>query len=187
MSYDLGLSKKLDFTKKDLTLPDKILKDLSEEIKNETGGAIEGIVQTYSGHIRSYTKRVGAIIDLPRETEVNIQDDLGAVGNKIKKFEFCIGTPAFENFRYRLMFIEYDLSVYPVTVVLEEKIAAQIHDKPMRGYTIQCESRQEFEAIVIRAIQTKRVVEMMQQLLNATESQKEQKVEKASDIIDNDI
>ena len=68
------------------------------------------------------------------------------------------------------MFIEYDLSVYPVTVVLEENISRQLKDKASLGYIVICKNREEFESIVVGAIKTKRVLEMMRQLLNAAEN-----------------
>ena len=118
MSYELGLKGKLDTAKQDLTLPKTILENISNELKAETDGEIEGMVLPYKGPIQSYTKKSGlAMVGTQTEQEVDIQDSLGAVGNKIERFEFCIAAQSFKEFRYRLMFIEYDLSAYPVTVV----------------------------------------------------------------------
>ena len=171
MSYELGLKGKLDTAKQDLTLPKTILENISNELKAETDGEIEGMVLPYKGPIQSYTKKSGlAMFGIQTEQEVDIQDSLGAVGNKIERFEFCIAAQSFKEFRYRLMFIEYDLSVYPVTVVLEENISRQLKDKASLGYIVICKNREEFESIVVGAIKTKRVLEMMRQLLNAAEN-----------------
>ena len=44
MSYELGLKGKLDTAKQDLTLPKTILENISNELKAETDGEIEGMV-----------------------------------------------------------------------------------------------------------------------------------------------
>ncbi len=154
MSYELGLKGKLDTAKQDLTLPKTILENISNELKAETDGEIEGMVLPYKGPIQSYTKKSGlAMFGIQTEQEVDIQDSLGAVGNKIERFEFCIAAQSFKEFR-----IEYDLSVYPVTVVLEENISRQLKDKASLGYIVICKNREEFESIVVGAIKTQRGV-----------------------------
>ena len=57
MSYELGLKGKLDTAKQDLTLPKTILENISNELKAETDGEIEGMVLPYKGPIQSYTKK----------------------------------------------------------------------------------------------------------------------------------
>ena len=47
MSYELGLKGKLDTAKQDLTLPKTILENISNELKAETDGEIEGMVLPY--------------------------------------------------------------------------------------------------------------------------------------------
>ena len=106
MSYELGLKGKLDTAKQDLTLPKTILENISNELKAETDGEIEGMVLPYKGPIQSYTKKSGlAMFGIQTEQEVDIQDSLGAVGNKIERFEFCIAAQSFKEFRYMFMFI----------------------------------------------------------------------------------
>ena len=56
MSYELGLKGKLDTAKQDLTLPKTILENISNELKAETDGEIEGMVLPYKGQfVHFYT------------------------------------------------------------------------------------------------------------------------------------
>lgn len=177
MSYDLGLKGKIKSEKMDLTPPDEILKSLCDEIKKETDGEIEGVVLPYSGRMKSYTKK-GGMLGYTQDKEVNIQDSLGAVGNKISRFEFCLATPIYKDFRYRIMLIEYDLAVYPATVVLEEDISDQLQEITGYDYEVECNSREEFENLAIAAIRTRKVRQMMLQLLKVAENQRRQAAKK---------
>lgn len=185
MSYNLGLKGKIKSEKMDLTPPDEILKSLCDEIREETDGEIEGVVLPYGGRMKSYTRK-GGMLGYTQDEEVNIQDSLGAVGNKISRFEFCLATPIYKDFRYRLMLVEYDLAVYPATVVLEEDISDQIQEITGYDYEVECNSREEFENLAIAAIKTKKVRQMMQQLLKIAENQQIQAAKKKA-LEDNDM
>lgn len=185
MSYNLGLKEKIKSEKMDLTPPDEILKSLCDEIREETDGEIEGVVLPYGGRMKSYTRK-GGMLGYTQDEEVNIQDSLGAVGNKISRFEFCLATPIYKDFRYRLMLVEYDLAVYPATVVLEEDISDQIQEITGYDYEVECNSREEFENLAIAAIKTKKVRQMMQQLLKIAENQRIQAAKKKA-LEDNDM
>lgn len=185
MSYNLGLKGKIRSEKLDLTPPDEILKSLCDEIREETDGEIEGVVLPYGGRMKSYTRK-GGMLGYTQDEEVNIQDSLGAVGNKISRFEFCLATPIYKDFRYRLMLVEYDLAVYPATVVLEEDISDQIQEITGYDYEVECNSREEFENLAVAAIKTKKVRQMMQQLLKIAENQRIQAAKKKA-LEDNDM
>lgn len=185
MSYNLGLKGKIKSEKLDLTPPDEILKSLCDEIREETDGEIEGVVLPYGGRMKSYTRK-GGMLGYTQDEEVNIQDSLGAVGNKISRFEFCLATPIYKDFRYRLMLVEYDLAVYPATVVLEEDISDQIQEITGYDYEVECNSREEFENLAVAAIKTKKVRQMMQQLLKIAENQRIQAAKKKA-LEDNDM
>ena len=57
MEYDLGIRKRLNMEKPDLTPPEKILQNICEKISKETENAISGIVKEFDGPIRSYRPR----------------------------------------------------------------------------------------------------------------------------------
>ena len=164
MSYNLGLKGKIRSEKLDLTPPDEILKSLCDEIREETDGEIEGVVLPYGGRMKSYTRK-GGMLGYTQDEEVNIQDSLGAVGNKISRFEFCLATPIYKDFRYRLMLVEYDLAVYPATVVLESDIANQLPQYG-NGYIYSFKSRKDFQIFLVDVINSDKAVTILQQLIN---------------------
>lgn len=176
MEYDLGIRKRLNMEKPDLTPPEKILQNICEKISKETENAISGIVKEFDGPIRSYRQAPisETVTQFNKPKEVNVQDTLGELGNEHRKFEFCITTPIYEHFRYRLMFIEYDLAVYPVTVVLEEQIARELQGKQEQSYIFTCNTREDFETFAINIVRTECVSQMMQRLINVGYGQQEQ-------------
>lgn len=101
MSKKLNLSGKLDFTDIDLTAPEVVINELLEELPVETNGLICGKIQSYSGHIMSYTKSNGMealamAIGNATDREVDIQTDLGKIGTETHKFECYLYTPEYE-------------------------------------------------------------------------------------------
>lgn len=167
------LQKKLNFDKVDLTPPDVVLRETGEQLKEITRGLVKCEVLPYTGPISSYThtRTVGpsALLDVfqPRtvEEEVDIQSKLGEIGNTTKKFEVCLETPNDKQYKFRLMFIKYNSTIYPVTVVLESDIANEL---PQYGnkYIYNIKSRNDFQRFVTNVINTDRVVNILQQLIN---------------------
>lgn len=60
------------------------------------------------------------------EQHIDIQSRLGEMGNTQKKFEVCLETPDNKDYKFRLMFIAYDATIYPVTVVLESRYCKSV-------------------------------------------------------------
>ena len=75
MSYELGLKGKLDTAKQDLTLPKTILENISNELKAETDGEIEGMVLPYKGPIQSYMSGYVVITSICSERAVRRSGD----------------------------------------------------------------------------------------------------------------
>lgn len=151
MSKKLNLSGKLDFTDIDLTAPEVVINELLEELPAETNGLICGKIQSYSGHVMSYKTRgissLALALDTTSDRDVDIQNDLGKMGTEIHKFECYLYTPEYESYRYRMFFVKYNVSNYPVTVVLEESIAKSISGTSGE-YIYTCDTRNELEELV---------------------------------------
>lgn len=60
------------------------------------------------------------------DQEIDIQNDLGKIGTETHKFECYLFTPEYEKYRYRMFFVKYNVSNYPVTVVFEDSVAQSI-------------------------------------------------------------
>ncbi len=177
MSIKLNLNEKLDFSDIDLTAPDIVINELLAQLPEETKGLINGKIQEYNGHIMSYTKKKLSEISLALgysgtlDKEVDIQENLGEIGTQTYKFECYLYTPEYEKYRYRMFFIKYNISHYPVTVVLEDSVARSVLGAN-EGYVYTCNTRRELENLVVRILTSKRIVEVMQELIRVNQAKK---------------
>ena len=173
MDRMLSLKEKLSFDKVDLTTPDKVVKEVGNELSEITQGMVRCEVKEYDGPIRSFTqtKEVGTAALLTAfqaktvEQHIDIQSRLGEMGNTQKKFEVCLETPDNKDYKFRLMFIAYDATIYPVTVVLESDIANQLPHYG-NGYIYSFKSRKDFQVFFVDVINSDKAVTILQQLIN---------------------
>lgn len=185
---NLDLSSKLEFDNVDITPPNVVANELAEQIKKETNGIIKGTVTSYSKGVFSYRGtglRVGvsdlipSLTGLPTplvglhaslesiaEKKANPQNELGKIGEKTQEYEFYLTTPSFEQYKYRICFLQFGIANYPVSVVLEQSIADSINERSDSNYIISCKNRKEFEDLMCRVILSKRVLGVMQELIN---------------------
>ena len=174
MSIKLNLNEKLDFSDIDLTAPDRVINELLAQLPEETNGLVNGKIQEYSGYVMSYTERglssIAAAIGAA-DRKVDIQDDLGEIGTQTYKFECYLYTPEYEKYRYRMFFIKYNISHYPVTVVLEDSVARSVLGAN-GGYVCACNTRTELEDLVVRILTSKRIVAVMQELIRVNQAKK---------------
>lgn len=176
MDKKLNLGEKLDFTEIDLTAPDIVINNLLEQLPVETNELIYGKIQPYGGHIMSYIKNSGITslaltIGTVQEKKVDIQSELGKIGTETHKFECYLYTPEYEKYRYRMFFVKYDVSNYPVTVVLEESIAKSISGAN-GGYIYTCNTRDELEELIVNVLTSKRIINVMQELIRVNQAKK---------------
>ena len=173
MDRMLSLKEKLSFDKVDLTTPDKVVKEVGNELSEITQGMVRCEVKEYDGPIRSFTqtKEVGTAALLTAfqtktvEQHIDIQSRLGEMGNTQKKFEVCLETPDNKDYKFRLMFIAYDATIYPVTVVLESDIANQLPQYG-NGYIYSFKFRKDFQVFFVDVINSDKAVTILQQLIN---------------------
>ena len=159
----------LDLNDVDLVSPESILNDVAEEIKAITSGYVTGRVTPYDGPIESYgtanaLSAITVAVASPR-FEHDIQDDLGRIGYGYSQFEFCLSSPNLPNYVYRALFMSYGIGGYPVKIVLDEGIARTILSG--NRYTITAGNRKEFESILNSIVTSQKMVEIIQELINA--------------------
>lgn len=174
MSRKLNLNGKLDFEDIDLTAPDIVIRELLDQLPEETNGVICGKIQIYNGPVTSYTKSGISSLAITLGTvdkEVDIQNELGKIGTETHKYECYLYTPEYEKYRYRMFFIKYNVSNYPVTVVLEESIAKSI-PSVNGGYICNCNTRSELEELIVNVLTSKRIVTVMQELIRVNQAKK---------------
>ena len=65
----------------------------------------------------------------------------------------------------------YNVSNYPVTVVLEESIAKSISGTSGE-YIYTCDTRNELEELVVNVLTSKRIITVMQELIRVNQSKR---------------
>lgn len=181
MEKKLNISEKLDFNDIDLTAPEKVISEILTQLNKETNGIICGNIVNYNGHVMSYTKAnfssLTAVIG--SDKEVNIQDDLGEIGQETHKFECYLYTPEYDKYKYRVFFVKYDTSNYPVNIILEESVARSISGSNS-GYIMTCSTREELEELIYKVFNSKKLISVMQELIRINQSKKALKDEDIS-------
>lgn len=67
--------------------------------------------------------------------------------------------------------VKYNVSNYPVTVVLEESIAKSISGTSGE-YIYTCDTRNELEELVVNVLTSKRIITVMQELIRVNQSKR---------------
>ena len=174
MAKKLNISERLDFNDIDLTAPEKVIEEVLTQVSEETNGIVLGKIASYSGHVMSYTQTglssIAAAIGTI-DKEVDIQKDLGKIGQESHKFECYLYTPEYEKYKYRVFFIKYDVANYPVSVILEESVARSVSG-PNSGYVFTCNTKDELEDLIITIFTSKKLISVMQELVRINQSKK---------------
>ena len=180
MEKRFNFSGKLDFNDIDLTAANKVVQKIVDQLETETNGIILGKVLPYSGSVVSYTKPglsgISAILGTD-DIKVDIQASLGRQGEEEHKYEFYIETPLYSKYKYRICYLQYGASNYPVKVVLEEHVANEVFANSSTGYIVQCQTPQELEELIVKVIYSKVVLNVMQELIRINQIQKAALVE----------
>lgn len=171
MKYDLKADYDFDVTNS--ITPNIVMRDICDELNTVTKGLVIGNVCEYDGEIESYNS-LNAIAALSAGLQgmvnVDIQDKLGAIGDVSFKYELYLSANQFEHYKYRILFAGYDIAGYPVKVVVEQDIADELNRKENSGYIYMVESKEEFEVLLLRILNSKVVEKVVQGLIMATNS-----------------
>lgn len=170
----LNLNEKLDFNDIDLTAPNIVVEEILAELPTETNGIIAGKIAAYTGPVFSYKKPglsgIAAALGTA-DKEVDIQKDLGEIGEETHKFECFLYTPEYEKYRYRMFFLKHHVSNYPATVILEDSVARSVFGTN-GGYVHTCNTREELETLVVNVLTCKRVLAVMQELIRVNQAKR---------------
>ena len=177
MTYDFNFDGILNYDDDQAVSPDTVVAELGKQLEKATNGFIKGIVREYNGPIESYDQMSGfASIASALGTSLvhrDIQENLGAIGYQDYKFEFFLTTSKIENYKYRVLFFEYGIGMYPVKIVLEQGIADEIFKKENADYLFEIQTKNELEDIVTNILASKRVIEVIQGLINVSLNNRE--------------
>ena len=76
-------------------------------------------------------------------------------------------TSKIQNYKYRVLFFEYGIGMYPVKIVLEQGIADEIFKKENADYVVEYATKTELENVILNILKTKKVTKVMQELIYA--------------------
>jgi len=152
----------------DNTTPEEVIKKSIEQIGEKTKQYVFGVVSPYSGQIYSYTKPVGltAALNSMRTSgtiDVDIQDELGEISDEFHRYEVYLSVKNMDNYKYRLMFVDYGAVAYPVTLVLNEEIMEEYSTQRRDVYII--DSMQELEDLLDKIINSQTLIKLIQSLI----------------------
>ena len=174
MAKKLNITEKLDFSEIDMTSPEKVIEDVLIQLSEETKGIVLGKIIPYGGHVMSYTKSglssLAAIVG-SADREVDIQQNLGKIGQETHKFECFLYTSEHEKYKYRVFFVKYDIANYPVNIILEESVARSVSGSNA-GYVFTCNTRDELEELIVKIFTSKKLISVMQELVRVNQSKK---------------
>lgn len=154
---------KKTFTATEEVVPDEIINEQCTLLEKLTDGEIVAKVTEYTGPITTYTKGnpLSAFQDMFDEETVNIQEDLGDVSECDFTFEFFISSMSSPNYKYRILFLHYEIPFYPALIVLDEDIAVELGLEQR----ISCSNQTHFEKVIGNILNSQKVENVIGSLL----------------------
>lgn len=157
-----------NFNLLDTKKPEEVIRDLLQQISDATQNRILGKIEKYSGQIESYTKSsMNSMVRLASglsETKIDIQSQLGEISPQSNRFEVYLSVFNMEHYKYRMMFIGYESTAYPVKIVMNEDI---YHECFKKNFTpIFAASMSELENIIQNAINSETMLKLLQNLID---------------------
>ena len=149
--------------------PEQILEQQCMHLKKLTEGRVIAQISKYSGPIHSHSYKslgfagLAAAMSMPRTVKFERQEVLGDIGDApdvIENYEFFLTSPSTPRYKFRIMFFSHVSGQYPVDIVLAEDIAIDILSKE----DISCAAEEDFKAILIRIISSKKVKQVVKAL-----------------------
>lgn len=143
--------------------PKEILDEQGKKLLELTDGKILARAEEYDGPTRSYKNDgIMAGISILSKKEYNVQDDLGEIDGSNFSYEFYITSTATPNFKYRVMFVEHDITFYPLTITLDESIAKELEGKQY----IFCDSENVFLEVLSDILNSDKIESVINALLS---------------------
>lgn len=145
--------------------PEVVIKNFLQQIDEATRGYVKGNIEKYDGQIRSYKKNIGLIPTLQKEVTVDIQKDLGEQNNEDYKYEVFLSVRGLEHYKYRMMFAHHGTLSYPVTIVMNDRLALEYSGGKMNDI-FWIESMKDLEELMSRVINSDTMESLIQKLIN---------------------
>ena len=152
----------------EITPPSKIVEIQCGHLREKTAGAIIAKIAIYDGPIFSY-KTLG-IMDsitspqgmLVRGRHVDIQEDLGEIGENYFTYELFITSIHTPNYKYRVMFLGHGIGFYPLDIVVDEEIAKELGEEIQ---TLVCDDESIFVETLSKILGSTKVKQVINALM----------------------
>jgi len=141
------MSSLINFTPEDnseLKSPKNIVQEQCDELDRITNSLVIGKIQDYDGPIRSYSSNLASAITRTMNPTFDVQDELGDVSGTKFRFEFFLSSKHTPKFKYRVLFLEYGISFYPLLIVMDETIAKELNCQ----YCVECNDETDFNNLL---------------------------------------
>lgn len=162
----------------DRDLPETVIRKSLKQIDEATRGYVRGHIEKYDGQIRTY-KRIldfAAVTKVQQEVTVDIQEDLGEQNNEDYKYEVFLTVKGLEHYKYRMMFMNHGTVSYPVTIVMNHRLAVE-YSGGQRKEMFRVDSMKELEELMDKVINCDMMESFIQKLINESLRQEAQEVE----------
>lgn len=149
--------------------PEQVIRNEIRQIEEATKHYVIGEMSEYNGEIYSYTKEVGLgvalrAIQASNTIDVDIQDELGELTDERHRYEVYLKAKNMDNYKYRLMFVDYGAVAYPVTIILNEELAVEYSGRMKDSFLIG--SMKELHNLLDKVINSKTLLNIIQNLIN---------------------
>lgn len=149
-----------DLVSQTQTFPKNILEEQCQYLFRDTNGIVIGRVAEYSGSISSNKTFI---------LSGSIQEKLGEVSGDTFTYEFFLTSKCTPDYKFRVMFMQHDITGYPLTVTLEEGISNEIQYSST-GYEYLAENQEEFEELLKQILNSSRFMEIVTRLIQLNNS-----------------
>ena len=147
--------------------PKKITEDVCKKLSDLTEKRVYAEICEVTENIKSMysmTTLAEKMNFLNKEIKTSPKDKLGEIDDKtIKTYSVVIKSPQYPNYKYRMFFMEFNFTFYPVKFALDEAISKEL------GYNeiITAKNEDEFEMILGNIITSDKVTSIIEGLLTA--------------------
>lgn len=170
MGYNLN--EEYDFSYENLETPDMVLAEICTQLDNITKSFVQGNLRGYEGPIESYDQlsaMASIAASISGVTRVDIQNRLGEIGTGTDiKFEFFLSASQIPDYKYRILFMQYGMTGYPVKVVLEQGIADELNGKEDSEYIYEIDSKEKFESLIVQILNSTKLKRIIQDLITVS-------------------
>lgn len=165
------MKEQFDFNAEGVVLPEDYLKEICKEIIKSTRNYIIPKVLRYKGIMYSVYDSSTALsfnanVLTKGTLKVDVQDSLGSVSGKdIKRFEFTLSSSVLEKYMFRVLIFEHGFGGYPVNVVVEKGIAAEINGNENANYFYKCQKYEDFKKLIDKIADSKYIHNLLQGII----------------------